>query len=205
MFGRKLPEVTEPPLQTATSVMERYSRIEGAIEIEVGNLRPLILELLAADKELQTSETAVVLNEQPSVTPAKAAKRVDAAKSAIDGAGRKLEGLRSRLLTITALAPAAYDQLLRTMPALNAAIRRDFEAEWSAAVASFSAALGKRRALEALVGEPFSLPDPSPAPVELSPEITRPHRRLAGLKASIESAHRHSPRASAKDVDPYKV
>lgn len=194
------------PLQAAGAVLASYEKLDQTIAAEVANLQPLIGELQTAERELRDSEVAAVLGEQSSVTPAKARKRLDESRGAIEVAGRKLEGLRARLLIITAECPAMHTGLTEVLPAHIAKIADAFEPEWAEACARFGVALGRRQAIERLTGATMMLSDPSPAAAALEPELTRPFEAAAKLEAAIEHATKmHSATRSDTILDPHKV
>ena len=100
MFGRK------NEAEAATAILAQYAKIEETIAAEVANMEPLIKELIEAEREVQNAETSEALSEQPAVPVAKARKRLEAARGAIDQQGRKLEGLRARLLATVEIGRA---------------------------------------------------------------------------------------------------
>lgn len=201
MFGRK------NEAEAATAILAQYAKIEETIAAEVANMEPLIKELIEAEREVQNAETSEALSEQPAVPVAKARKRLEAARGAIDQQGRKLEGLRARLLATVAEMPAAHENLLPTLPEHDEAVKAGFAKEWAAACNAFGQVMGKRRAIEAAIGTPLDLPEPQAAAVELDGAIARPHLRLAGLKLAIEnSANRYaSGHPAERELSPYQV
>jgi hypothetical protein len=71
------------------------------------------------------------------------------------------------------------------LPAYAEKVKSDFGAQWAAAVAVFSALMGKRKVLEALIGR-MALPEPSPIGADSSGEEFAPYRLIERLEGEIE-------------------
>ena len=202
MFGQK----NGNELKSAADILSQYDAVDQTISREVEALQAVISELLAAEGELQAAEVAVAMGEQSADATVKPSKRLERARSAIDGAARRLGGLRARLLGIVQAVPAVYAGAVSQLPEASARIKQKFEAEWGPAAAAFARILGRRAAIEALLGEPLSVPEPTSAAVELEPEIEGLHRQVGALKSVIERATKHWPKSGThREIKPYEV
>jgi hypothetical protein len=182
----------------AESTLQAREKIVRALQTEEKQLSELILDRVTAERLLVEAETAVTLGEQSEATAAQ--RRVDASLGAIQRQARKISGLRSRL---AAQAPELEEQrcsLKSAMPSAVDAIKASFADEWGTTIATFGALLGKRAAIEGLIGK-LSLADPQPIPYELPDSVAGPWRTIEGIDMALNEVAGWSHAATWPAVD----
>lgn len=170
-------------LAGAASAIDARNKLARAIETERTKLLKLIPERFAAETALRDAETALALGEAADLDAAH--QRVNETLAAIERQSTILAGLRHRLAGMAGEIESQYRGVKGMLPDHMERIRADFSAEWSKGVAAFSALLGKRKALEALVGR-LQLSDPSPVAYELPADVTAPWKAAEELAAALE-------------------
>ena len=113
----------------------------------------------------------------------------------------KLNGLRSRLAQQAPEIEAHLKAIKATLPEHIAAVRADFANEWSKGVSAFGALLGKRLAVESLIGKLDSLPEPRPATCDLLPDVQAPWEMMKRLAAGLDEIAGWSRAAALPAVD----
>lgn len=171
-------------LPAAEAVLEQFTKLDQAIGLRVVGLHPLIRQRLEAERELRNAEAAVAIGEQADAQ--KVQKRAVAARADLDRAADVLRGLRARQAALGGELVGAREQLSGEMPEHRAAVAEDFRAEWQKAVASFSAVLSRRAAIERICG-PLDLPEATAGTCELESEVLRPNLALSGLASAIKT------------------
>ena len=164
----------------AEGILAERDKITAAIERERAKLTELI-----GDRE--NAETELAAAEIDGSDTGKARRKLDSVRRAMEDRGLTLRRLRQMLATLAKRIDEAHRNLNQELPAHYETIRERFAAEWLTACETFAAALGKRRAIEALTGAPLALPDPAPITVELPVEFSLPIRRRDDLLAALSS------------------
>lgn len=194
-------------LKAAEAVLEEFGKVEAAIQGQNARMADVIGSLEQAGSDLQMALTEDAVEGGNGVLTKAAKKRLAEARAEVDLLGEMFSGLRSRAVAVAAEMPEVLANLSPDLPSLNAEVEAGFADEWAAAVEAFSIVLGKRAAIEAVLGRPMNLAEPAPAPTTLDPEVARPKRAVDALQktlATVES--RFSP--STDDLPqpgPYQV
>lgn len=171
----------------AGSVLEKYNKLKTAIDGEVsGALAQAIEAHMQAQRTLDAAEVAAVTGEGEAAEVSKAKRRLEQARANIDAISAKLRGLRQAFAALSPRLIAAYDALAAALPEHYAAVKKEFANEWADAVAAFSIALGKRRAIEAIIGDALDLQDPQPARVDVA-YVGEPDARLKVIHDSLSA------------------
>ena len=176
----------EQILQTAEAVLERQQNFEAAIRNGVADLSGLIVSRVDAERTFRRAEAAAAIGE-PAADLQKAKKASAEAKSALESASLRLNGLRTALGEMGCSLVENYEVLSTELPRYNAAIAAAFEKEWRLALTNWNLMLGRRQALETLLGQALDLVEPVPVVVTLSADTTRPSETLAALESSIKA------------------
>jgi hypothetical protein len=176
----------EQILQTAEAVLERQQNFEAAIRNGVADLSGLIVSRVDAERTFRRAEAAAAIGE-PAADLQKAKKASAEAKSALESASLRLNGLRTALGEMGSSLVENYEVLSTELPRYNAAIAAAFEKEWRLALTNWNLMLGRRQALETLLGQALDLVEPVPVVVTLSADATRPSDTLSALEKSIKS------------------
>jgi hypothetical protein len=167
----------------AESALEAYSAGRKALQAEVRKLGDLILQRVEAERALVEVETAVALGgEEGSLAGAR--RRLDNAMAAIDKKSRVLGGLRSRIAQQAPDLAGKMREIQAGLPEHIRGLKADFEGEWAKGVAAFGVLLGKRRALEAVLGK-LELDEPQAASCDLG-DTAAPWRVMKELLSSLE-------------------
>src|ERR1035437_6487420 len=167
-------------------ILSRKEQIEGAIRDGVTSLAELIETHMRTSREFCRQEAAQSIGEAaPGLE--KGRKAAADARSALDQASLKLNGLRTALGQMGSSLVENYEVLSTELPGHFAAITSSFSEEWHCALTAWNLALGRRRALEALLDQELDLPEPVPAPVTLSADTTRPSETLFSLEKAIKN------------------
>jgi hypothetical protein len=170
-------------LSGADRVIDARNKIASAIETEKAKLLAEVAERFAAVVALRDALAANALNE--SVDLDGASGRVT---KALESVGRRsviLAGLRHRLSSQAGEFESQYRAIKAMLPDHVQRLRAEFAGEWAKSAAAFSAVLGKRKAIEALVGR-LELPDPSPLACELPADTHAPWRAAEELSGALE-------------------
>ncbi len=170
-------------LSGADRVLDARNKITAAVEAEKGKLLQVIPERFAAESALREAEAANALSEPVDIEGAR--RRVSAAMASIEQHSTVIAGLRHRLAEQAGEIDAQYKAVRLALPDHVERVKGDFAAEWTKGIAAFGALLGKRVAIEALVGK-LTLPDPRPEALELHAEISAPWKAAEDLNASLE-------------------
>src|ERR1017187_9720881 len=176
----------EQILQTAEAVLERQQNFEAAIRNGVADLSGLIVSRVDAERTFRRAEAAAAIGE-PAADLQKAKKASADAKSALESASLRLNGLRTALGEMGCSLVENYEVLSTELPRYNAAIAAAFEKEWRLALTNLNLMLGRRQALETLLGQALDLGGTVPGVVTLSADATRPSDTLSALEKSIKS------------------
>lgn len=137
-------------LKNAEKIREDRDKIARAIKTEETKLLKFIAGRVEADTALVDAETAAALGEPSPVNVAR--QRSTDAMASINRQASVLGGLRSRLAAQASELEAGVRGIQSGLPEHLDALRQNFAAEWTKGVSVFGALLGKRKALEALVG-----------------------------------------------------
>jgi hypothetical protein len=201
-------EQIETVLSAAEVILQRKEKIELAINGEVAGLSGLIAERLATEREFRKLECQAAIG-GPASGLKEARKSVADAQAALDSATAKLGGYRMQLGEMGTDLVRDYEQLAAELPQYNARIIGAFAEEWAAALASWSQMLGRRAAIEGVLGQSLDLPDPVAVPAELG-DLARPHETVTALSAAIKSIARaksisERPLKSGTFYDPTRI
>jgi hypothetical protein len=175
---------TETVVQAALAVLERKEKIESAIQSEVLALSGLIENRLQADREFRRMECAAAIGEGALALP-KAQKAAADARSALDQASLRVGGFRAQLGEQGTVLVEKHADLSAEIPKHHARIAEAFAREWAAVVSAFSLALGRRAAIEQLIGQPLNLPEPVVTPADLG-DMAVPSKTLKAVEAAIQ-------------------
>jgi hypothetical protein len=167
----------------AEGTLEARARIVKALQAEEKRLGELIIVRVSAERELVSAETAVTLGEQADASAAQ--RKLDDALAAIKRQGSKLAGLRARLASQAVELEAQGVALKSGMPSHVEAIKASFSSEWSQGAAVFGAIMGRRAAIEELIGK-LNLPELRPVTCELPADMTAPWRTMDGINDALE-------------------
>jgi len=174
-------------LRAAGAALERKERIEAVIRSGVAELQDLIVIRLQAERDFRRLECQAAIGELAPAAPelGKAKKAAEAARAALAEVSLRLGGFRQQLGDMGGSFVGAYDQLEGELPRHNARLAESFASEWQESLSVWQNLLGRRAAVEALVG-PLSLPDPVAAPVDIG-EAAAPSQILTRLAAAIKN------------------
>jgi len=190
-------------LASAHQILESRGKLLSVIQKEEAGLSELIKQRVAADRALIVAETAEVLGD-PADVPA-AQKQVDAVMAAISKQGARLAGLRGALAKQAPELAAARDAIAQALGEHTDAIKSDFEKEWAAGVAAFSALQGRRQSLETRVGK-LSLAAPSSTAVTLPVDVEAPFvakEQIEGAISELAGLDRWSTYTPATNARPF--
>jgi hypothetical protein len=176
---------TETVLRAAETVLEKKNKFDSAIQTGVSELQSLIVARLETERTFRRLEAAAAIGE-PAPDLAKLKKAAADARVALDQASLKLSGLRSAVGELGCPLVESYTLLSTELPKHFAAITSSFSEEWHCALTAWNLALGRRRALEALLDQELDLDEAAPAPVTLSADTTRPSETLLSLEKAIK-------------------
>ena len=179
-------EQLETVLQTADAVLEKKNKFDNAIQQGVSELSGLIVARLETERAFRGLEAAASIGEAAGGLE-KARKAAADARAALEQASLKLNGLRTALGQQGEALVEAYTTLSGALPAHNARVVEAFEAEWRAALTTWCEVLGRRAAIEGVLGMALDLPEPVPAVVTISADVSRPSETLAALEFSLKS------------------
>jgi hypothetical protein len=182
----------------AESAMKAWSKAKMALQNEVSTLQGLISARVEADRALIAAETAVAIGEQADVPAAR--QRADNALAAVDRKAAVLQGLRSRLAGQAADLESNVQGIKAALPEYVVGLKADFKEEWTRGIATFAVLLGKRRALEAVIGK-IELAEPQAAACELRDDLVAPQRAIKELTGALEQLAGWSRGAAWPDVD----
>jgi hypothetical protein len=180
-----MQQETVGAVRAASAALERKSKVEALIAAEVAGLPELIDVRLTAERDLRTAECSKALGE-PAPALGKAQKAAADARATLEQASLRLAGLRANLGGQGTELVSVWDRLATTLPEYNASIVAEFAGEWRAALGAWCEVLGRRAAIERVLGEALSLPDPSPTLVDVS-ELARPHETLAAVAGALKT------------------
>jgi hypothetical protein len=182
-----MQEETAVVLQAADAVLERKEKLDSAIQNGVSELQGLIAARLETEHAFRRLEAAAAIN-APAPGLEKARTAAADARAALEQAGLRLGGYRMALGEMGADFVSRYDGVARVLSQHNAAVAQAFEAEWQSALTTWCLWLGRRRAIEAALGQSLDLlPEPNPAAVQISADVARPAQTLVALTAAIKA------------------
>src|ERR1035441_8320303 len=173
-------------LQTADAVLEKKNKFDNAVQAGVSELQGLIVARLETERAFRGLEAAASIGEAAGGLE-KARKAAADARAALEQASLKLNGLRTALGQQGGALVEAYNTLSGALPAHNARVVEAFEAEWQAALTTWCEVLGRRAAIEGVLGMALDLPEPVPAVVTISADVSRPYETQAALESSIKA------------------
>jgi hypothetical protein len=179
-------EQLETVLRTTSTVLETKSKLDNAVQAGVSELQGLIVARLETERTFRRLEAAQCIGE-PAAGLEKSRKAAADARAALDQASLKLSGLRTAVGELGSSLVESYDLLATELPRYNATIISEFAEEWGCALMAWNLALGRRHALETLLGQALDLVEPVPATVTLSPDVSRPSETLETLESNIKS------------------
>jgi hypothetical protein len=167
---------------SAAPVLREYKKVNSAISAQLGRLSAAKAGAEAAKAELENALADELLGVPGAGKGGRDA--VAACQRDIENAAANLSALRRRLLALAAQMPALHAELLAEQAAVEAALISDLRAEWAAACESMGPVIGRRRAIELLVG-PVDLP--APDAVEPSGEISPSHVHIREIEGAARS------------------
>jgi len=176
---------TEAQVKAAQTLLEKNNKLEEIIAVGVMELPSLIENALTTERVFRQLEAQGAVDGAPPAGLPAARKAAETAKAALEQASLRLNGLRANLAGLGGALAEGYDKLAAEIPKHNAAVAEAFKAEWEAALASWSALLGRRAAVERVLGKPLTLPDPVAAAADIG-DMAKPHEALASLVAAID-------------------
>jgi hypothetical protein len=184
-------------LKNAEKIREDRDKIAKVIAAEEKKLLKLIALRVEVDTALSEAETATALGETSDVDGAR--RKADSIMVAISRQSATLSGLRGRLASQAPELEAGVRGIQSGLPEHLDALKGDFKDEWDKGLAVFGKLLGRRAALEGLIGK-LELAVPQPSACELGGEGA-PWRAIDSLKAALEEIAGWSRAAFAPQVD----
>ena len=182
-------EELKTALRTAEAVLERRTRILEAVQGGVEKLSGLIISKVQTNREFRRLESQAAIGEAaPDLE--KARKRAADAESALHEDSLKLRGLRMQLAEQGTAFVQSHDELAAQLPFHEAEMVKGFNEEYQAGLAAWQDILGRRAAIERLLGkklEGLSDPIPAPAATQICDAMAAPHKTLADLAAAIQA------------------
>lgn len=185
-------------LRGAVRVLELRAKVLAAIEAELKKLQSLIQDRRQVERAVIAAETAAALGE--SADPAAAHKQAEQVAKSLDKQAGILSGLRTRIAAMAGDLETERRAVSAALPEYEERVKSEFSNKWARGVATFSALLGERQALESLIGRRMELPEPQPAAVEL-PEMGAPWNALEQLTAALEQISGWSRAAAWPEMD----
>jgi len=185
-------------LRGADRVLESCAKINATIKTELNILQALIRERLSVEHAVIDAETAAALGE--SADTAGARGRSEQVLRSIDRQVGILAGLRSRLAAMAGEMERERQAVSAALPEHIERVKSDFASKWTRGVATYSALLGERQALETLVGK-LELAEPKATATELVPSISAPWQALDQLVAALGEVAAWSRSALWPEVD----
>lgn len=182
----------------AESTLDGRERVLEALRSEARRLSEIVLERVEAERALTEAETAAAVGEQVDAITAR--RKVDEARGAVDRQCSKLVGLRSRLAAQAPELGAQHQAIKQALPAHVEAIKSSFLDEWAAAARVWGELLGKRVAIEGLVGK-LTLSAPQAISYEVPDSMAGPWRTLQIIDSALEEIGGWSRAASWPEVD----
>lgn len=167
----------------AESTLQARAKCAKVLAVEEKHLGELIRERVSAERGLTEAETNVALGAQADATTERS--KVDATLTAIARQSSKLGGLRSRLAAQASELDAQRVSVKAAMPSHIESIKDTFSAEWAAGVAAFGALMGRRSAIEGLIGK-LPLTEPRSVPCELPESISGPWKTLDAIGEALD-------------------
>ncbi len=164
-------------------VVDARNKITAAIEAAKEKLLAAIPERFAAEVALRDAEASNALGEPVDIEAAR--RRVTATAAAIEQRSTVLSGLRYRLAALAGETEVQYQAVKAALPDHAERVKSDFAAEWAKGAAAWSALLGRRAAVEALLGSALTLPEPQPSACELPAEVSAPWKACEELSAGL--------------------
>jgi hypothetical protein len=178
-------EQTEVSIKAAGAVLERKAKLETAIADGVAELQNLILAQLESERTFRRLEAAAAIGEPAPDLP-KAKKAAMDARAALDQASLRLNGFRAAVGELGSPLVETYDRMALEVPRHNAHVAAEFAPEWHAALSNWNLALGRRAAIERVIGQSLDLPEPAPAAVQIG-DAARPAEVLSALETGIKA------------------
>lgn len=170
----------------ADAALADFTKTSAAIALNVAGLSSLMERQAAAEARLALERGADEMGEKSDVVEAEQA--LGLVRGEIGKTGSLLSGLRARLAASAPALIEGYEGMSAELPEHVEAVVALFRSEWQQAIEAFGAALGRRRALENLIGTQIELPEPTAAPVDLEPEVVDPFQRLKALRDAVHEA-----------------
>jgi hypothetical protein len=184
-------------LKSADKLLESRAKITEAIERETAKLLRLVTERVEVDRGVVAADTSAALGEQ--ADPAGARQKAAAVMTSIERQGSILAGLRARLATQAPELEGQIRGIQSALPGHIDGLKQDFAADWQKGIQAFGVLIGKRAALEALIGK-LDLPEPKPVVCDLE-AAAAPWRCIEELRAGIEEIAAWGRSAAAPQVD----
>jgi len=169
-------------LRGVDRVLDSCAKINATIKTELNKLQVLIRERLSGERAVIDAETAAALGE--SADTAGARSRSEQVLQSIARQSGILAGLRSRLAAMAGEMESERQAVSAALPEHIERVKGDFAGKWSRGVATFSALLGERQALENLLGK-LDLAEPSATGTELAPAVTAPWQAQEQLVTAL--------------------
>ncbi len=173
--------------KAAENVLAARGKRIAAIASEVSKLTEFLALLLAAETCLQEAEASEAVGEASTGTVAKARARVEAIRRDIEAVSSRLAGLRRSAASYGPEMAQRHDALAGEIPERNRALAEAFTAEWKDATERFALMLSKRAAIEKVLGQKLTLPNPTPTDFDLG-EVAKPDQLLIALNQAVQSA-----------------
>jgi hypothetical protein len=175
---------TETVVQAAQAILERKQKLESVIRDEVAKLGELIAARLQTERAFRRLEAAAAIGE-PAPGLEKARKAAADARAALDQASLRLNGFRSALGEQGTELVTNYDAIAAELPRHNAAIVAEFSKQWETAAAAWGAVLGRRAAIETVLGQRLKLAEPKPTTADLG-DMAKPAETLGAINAALK-------------------
>jgi hypothetical protein len=183
----------------AEAALRARDKVLKALQAEELKLRELVIRRVESERALVSAETAEALGE--AADPSGARRVLSEALAAIERQKLVLGGLRARLVSQTTEIEGQRLAVKAAIPEHVERVRADLVDEWAKGAAAFAALLGKRQAIEALIGQLTELPAPRPAAVDLPADVAAPWQMLERLGAAIDEVTAWGQMAIWPDVD----
>jgi hypothetical protein len=167
----------------AESALKGWERIVRALQNEVGAFQDLISQRVESDRALVAAETSAAMGEPADVGAAQ--QRAGNVMASIARKAAVLGGLRARLAGQASGLESNVGGIKAALPEHVDELKADFQGEWARGIKTFGTLLGKRRALEALVGKLDELAEPQAATCDLG-DVAAPWRVMKELTGAID-------------------
>jgi hypothetical protein len=172
-------------LELTEQILGRFGKLNDAITDGVASLQPLILDRLAAERQLAQAQIAEAVEDGGEEAVEQAKQALQDAHRVLDDAGQRLSNLRGARAGLGGALASAHGALAAQLPGYLATLGAGFRQEWDEAAGRFAPTLARRLALENLLGRKLQLQEPT-AGAELPSLALGPEGRPAQVLDSLK-------------------